>query len=91
MTSDRARRLVAVMRGGRLSDLDGKTLTRADRLTVRQRVAEMVKAARLSDLTPDRVQAALASIRAEGRSLQTCNHHRAAIRALPAGLGSPAG
>ena len=82
MTSDRARRLVAVMRGGRLSDLDGKTLTRADRLTVRQRVAEMVKAARLSDLTPDRVQAALASIRAEGRSLQTCNHHRAAIRAF---------
>ncbi len=45
-----------------------------------RRVATMARAERLSDLTPARVQAALAALRDEGRSLATCNHHRAAIR-----------
>ncbi len=44
------------------------------------RVVAMAGAVRLSDLTPSRVQAALADLRASGRSLATCNHHRAAIR-----------
>ena len=47
-----------------------------------RRVATMAKADRLSDLAPARIQAALSALRNEGRSLATCNHHRAAIRAF---------
>ncbi len=36
--------------------------------------------ASLTDLTAERVQTALATLKAHGRSLQTCNHHRVAIR-----------
>jgi integrase len=39
-----------------------------------------LEAARLGDLTPARVQEALATLRLHGRSLATCNHHRTAIR-----------
>src|SRR5262249_3492500 len=42
----------------------------------------LIKPARPGHLTADRVQSALASLRAQGRSLQTVNHHRAAIRAF---------
>jgi integrase len=45
-----------------------------------RRVVDIAKQDRLSDLTASRVQAALAALRGEGRSLATCNHHRAAIR-----------
>ncbi len=45
-----------------------------------RRVATVAKVDRLSDLTPARIQAALSSLRDEGKSLATCNHHRAAIR-----------
>jgi site-specific recombinase XerD len=41
-----------------------------------------VATARLSDLTAERVQAALATLKMEGRALATCNHHRAAIKAF---------
>jgi integrase len=47
-----------------------------------RRVADLAKLDRLSDLSPSRVQAALASLRAQGMALGTCNHHRAAIRAF---------
>ena len=46
------------------------------------RVVELAKAARLSDLQPSRIQAALASLKKAGKSLETCNHHRACIRAF---------
>jgi integrase len=45
-----------------------------------RRVADKANLDRLSDLTASRVQGALAALRGEGRSLATCNHHRAAIR-----------
>ena len=38
--------------------------------------------ARLSDIATERVQAALATFRDSGRSAQTCNHYRAAVRAF---------
>ncbi|CAN5781230.1 hypothetical protein BH23PLA1_BH23PLA1_41460 [soil metagenome] len=47
-----------------------------------RRVAKLAKAERLSDLAPARIQATLSALRDEGRSLATCNHHRAAIRAF---------
>lgn len=46
------------------------------------RVVDLAQLSRLSDLVASHVQAALASLRAEGLSLATCNHHRAAIRAF---------
>ena len=39
-----------------------------------------VALSRFSDLTRDRVRHALARLRGEGRSLATCNHHRAAVK-----------
>jgi integrase len=52
-----------------------------------RRVLDAGKVTRLSQLTADRIQGALALLREErtprlkkGRSLATCNHHRAAIR-----------
>ncbi len=45
-------------------------------------IATATKAGRLSDLQPSRIQGALAKLRDSGRSLQTCNHHRACIRAF---------
>ncbi len=45
-------------------------------------LAEWVAPARLSDLTAERVQKALATLRAEGRSLATCNHYRTAVKAF---------
>jgi hypothetical protein len=45
-----------------------------------RRVAEAAGLTRLSEMTPARVQAALASLRAVGRSAATVNHHRNAIR-----------
>src|SRR5262249_20207882 len=42
----------------------------------------ILNAGRLADLTASRVQDALGTLRESGRSLQTCNHHRNAIRAF---------
>src|SRR5437763_1070416 len=41
--------------------------------------SSFAKLERLSDLTAGRVQEALATLRARGKSLATCNHHRNAI------------
>jgi integrase len=40
----------------------------------------LVTSARLADLSAESAQKALASLKAAGRSLATCNHHRAAIK-----------
>ena len=40
------------------------------------------ESARLADLTPERIQAALAAIASVGRAAQTVNHYRAATRAF---------
>ncbi len=61
----------------------GRTAKHSDLSHTRAaRVAELAKADRLSDLQPSRIQAALAAIKDAGRSLETVNHHRAAIRAF---------
>jgi integrase len=59
----------------------GNTAKHADLHVSRAlRMAELAGIGRLSDLSPSCIQEALATLRDEGRSLATCNHHRAAIR-----------
>jgi integrase len=61
----------------------GRTTKHADLYLSRARqVATLAKAVRLSDLQSSRIQSALAALRDSGLSLETCNHHRASIRAF---------
>jgi hypothetical protein len=46
------------------------------------RVLALAKAGRVGELAPSRVQLALADLRAEGRSLATCNHYLLAVKSL---------
>ena len=81
-STDRVRRLIAVMFGARPDDVDGKTMTRSQQEQARIEIARLVGKARLTDMAADRVQATLATLRDSGRSLQTCNHYRACVRAF---------
>jgi len=81
-TTDRVRRFVAVMFGANPDDIDAKKMSRAKCKEVRETISRLISRARLSDLTPAKVQAALARFRDANRSLQTCNHYRAAVRAF---------
>jgi integrase len=79
----RAHRVVALLMGASLSEIEPARRARRPEITLA--AANLVAAlgrAHLSDLTEERVQMALGLLRSEGRSLQTCNHHRAAIRAF---------
>ena len=79
--SDRARRVAALACGGRLADFDPpKTASMAERERTAAALDRVLDAGRLADLSPSKVQDALATLRASGRGLQTLNHHRAAIR-----------
>jgi len=77
----RARRVAALVAGGRLDEFElPRSSTRAERTRAESLLRKLVASARLTDLTPTAVQAALAALRTAGRSLATCNHHRAAVR-----------
>jgi len=79
----RARRVVALLLGAKLADIEpAKNAKRVDIPKAEAKLTEWVGTARLPDLTADRVQGALATLRYEGRALATCNHHRAAIKAF---------
>lgn len=82
LAAERMRRLVAVMLGADPVAVDGKTMTRAQREVAARIIRAGVASARLPLLSTDRVQAGLARYRDAGRSLQTCNHYRAAARAF---------
>lgn len=83
LSTGRARRLVAIIRGARLADIDPhKDVKWADLPRYEATLAEWLAPARLCDLTADRVQGALATLRSEGRSLGTCNHYRTALKAF---------
>ena len=47
-----------------------------------ERVLTAAKAERISELSPSRVQAALATLRGEGRGLTTCNHALRAVKSF---------
>ena len=78
---DRAGKLAAVVRGVRLIDLE-PGLTRKDVERGALALAAATASARLSDLTSVGVQAALARLIDAGKSHQTVNHYRAALRAF---------
>jgi integrase len=81
-TTDRLRRLVAVMSGAIPDEIDCKRLSPSDQEKARQKIDKLDRASRLSNLTTERVQSGLAVFRQAGRSAQTCNHYRAAVRAF---------
>jgi integrase len=77
----RAGKLAAMITGVSLDKLvpgrKADAMERAARL-----LADTLGRARFGDLSPEAIQAALARIRDDGRSSQTANHFRAAIRAF---------
>ena len=81
LTVEHARRVAALVKGASVSQVvPPRKISTADRVKFADRAGVFVRAARLADLTGDRVQAALGTIRASGLSLETCNHCRTAIR-----------
>ncbi len=78
---ERAGKLSALVRGIRLADIDPGRKTEAQARAARI-LADTLASARLSDLAPERIQAALARLRDAGKSHQTLNHYRAALRAF---------
>ena len=81
--SDRSRRVAALACNGRLVEFDPpKTASLAERARLLVKRDAILAGGRLADLTTSKVQDALGTLRAAGRSLQTLNHHRAAIRAF---------
>src|SRR5262249_60670826 len=73
--------VAALIRGVRLAEIDPGRKPEAQERAARK-LADTLRTARLSDLTPERVQAALALLREAGKSNQTVNHYRAALRAF---------
>jgi hypothetical protein len=83
LSMSRARRIAALVMGAKLTDIDPPSdAKRSELARYEAALAKRVESARLSDLAADPVQKALATLRAEGRSLATCNHHRTAIRSF---------
>jgi integrase len=78
---ERAGKLVGMVRGVRVAELDTGRKAEAQERAART-LADALASARLSDLAPDRVQAALGRLRDAGKSIQTVNHYRAALRAF---------
>src|SRR5262245_4329250 len=78
---DRAGRLITLVKGTRLADIDPgrkpEALERAARL-----LESVLSQAHFSDLTSETIQSALAGLRDCGKSSQTANHYRAALRAF---------
>jgi integrase len=83
LSTGRARRIVAIILGAKLADIDPpKNVKRSGIAAYDATLAKWVASARLSDLTAERVQKVLATLRGEGRSLGTLNHYRTAIKAF---------
>jgi integrase len=80
LSRDRAAKLIAMVKGVSLDKLvPGR---KADAMAQAARLlATTLEQALFSDLTSETIQAALARLKDEGRSAQTANHFRAAIRA----------
>ena len=81
-TSNRSRRLVAVMLGSAIALRDHRRLPPRERGTFSREIALAIGQARLPDLIEEKVQGAIAKLKDFGWSLQTCNHYRASIKAF---------
>ncbi len=83
LSLDRVRRVAALIAGAPLADAAPSRRTgRVERERIGLRLADRLASSRLADLTRDRAQSALATLRAAGLSLQSLNHHRAGCRAF---------
>ena len=81
--TSRARRVVALLLGAKLEEIEpAKNATRSAIALAAASLSRSIEPGRLSHLTAEAVQGAVAALRKKGRSAQTCNHHRAAILAL---------
>ena len=81
--SSRARRVVALLLGAPLQEIEpAKNATRVDLAKAGASLSRWIEPGRLSHLTAEAVVRAVAALRKAGRSAQTCNRHRAAIRAF---------
>jgi integrase len=81
--SSRAMRVVALIKGANLAAIEPtKPATKEGVARAESELRKWVSSARLADLTTEAVQKALSRLREEGRSLQTCNHHRNAIKSF---------
>jgi integrase len=78
-TIARAGRVVALSRGARLADVEPANSSADELARAASVLTHRLAPARLVDLTTERVQAALATLRERGRSLATCNHYATAI------------
>jgi integrase len=76
----RVRRLVAVILGLNAAWLDHRRLPPSERGKVPRTIEAAIKPARLSDLTRQKVQAAIAKLKDAGYSHGTCNHYRTAVK-----------
>jgi integrase len=81
-TSNRLRRLVAVITGSPEAMLDHRKMKPNERGEAAKRIEAAIATALLSDLSRTKVQDAIAKLRDADWSLQTCNHYRAAARAF---------
>ena len=80
--SNRVRRLVTVILGATPAAHDPRRLAPSNRRDMTPKLVNAIASARLSTLTREKVQDAIAQFQAAGTSLQTCNHYRAATRAF---------
>jgi integrase len=79
----RARRVVALLMGARLNEIEpARNATRPAIALAAATLSRSVEPAKLCHLVPEAVKKALSVLKDNGRSLQTCNHHRTAIRAF---------
>jgi site-specific recombinase XerC len=78
---DRARKVVALVHGARLDDIEGGRSVEGQRQAA-DNLAKCLRSARLTNLNSDDIQAALDTLISAGWALQTVNHYRAAIRAF---------
>ena len=84
IASNRVRRLTTVILGEPPAAHDVRRMLNHARAESTGRLTKAVARARLSTLSGEAVQAAIARLRASGWSAQTCNHYRSAVRAFVA-------
>jgi integrase len=83
MHTSRTMRTIALIKGAKLADIEApKPATRKGVAKALADLRARVESARIADLTADNVQKALARLTAEGRSLQTAEHHRNAVKSF---------
>ena len=80
MTRTRAARVMAMAMGARLADIEAPNAARKARALADAQLTRHLESARLSQISADRVQAALAILRTGGRSVETVNAHLRAAK-----------